>query len=331
MLIFIKIIFTFIIGLFFIKISKLIAIKLDIVDRPNATLKIHTKCTPYLGGLGIIVTFFTSFFIYNDFGYSIKYTVELITFLIIFILGVLDDRFNISIKSRLLVQFLVSILLISIGDVLNLTGIYGVDILMTIFGVVFIINAMNILDILDGLAAGITSIILGTFVFINSMIIGNEFYIFISIIYIVTLISFLVYNFNPASIFMGDAGSTVLGMFIVIVFINTYNNTPDISFKFASFIAISIPIFELIYVSILRLRKGKNPMCGSKDHFAIRKIFLGHSIKESVMLTYGITFMTSLVVYITIGLTLDKLLVILFGVFISFLIFGYILAKVKVD
>jgi len=327
----IQILITFILGLVFVKFAKIVAIKYDIVDRPNSAVKTHTKVTPYLGGLGIILTFYVSFFIFNSFEYTIKHIVELGVLGIMFILGVSDDKFDLSIRFRWIIQFIVAFSLMAVGNVLNLTGIFPLDILFTLIGILFMINAMNILDILDGLAAGITVIILGAFIIINSMLVGNEFYIFISMIYIVTLLAFLVYNFNPASIFMGDAGSTVLGTFLAIIFINTYNNASDVSFQFASFIALAIPIFEVFYVSILRLKKGMNPMKGSKDHFALRKRILGHSIKESVILAYGITLMTLIAAYITIGLPLEKLIIISFAIVVSFIIFGYTLIKVKID
>jgi len=325
------IISTFLIGLIFIKLSKMVAIKYDIVDRPNSSVKTHTKVTPYLGGLGIIATFFVSFLLFNTYEMNMKNIIELVALLAMFILGVSDDRFNLSIQIRLIVQFIIAISLVLVGDTLALTGIFPIDLVFTVFGIIFLMNAMNILDILDGLAAGITAIILGAFLILNSFSTGNEFYIFMSIIYITTLVSFLIYNFNPASIFMGDAGSTVLGLFIAIIAINTFNNSTDVSFKFASFIAMSVPIFEVIYVSILRLKKGMSPMHGSKDHFALRKRIMGHSIKETVLLAYGITFMTLITAYIAIDLPLEKLLIMSFGVIVSFIIFGYTLIKVKID
>ena len=326
-----QLIVTFILGLIFVQMSKKIAIKYDIVDRPNSAIKTHTKITPYLGGLGIILTFFTSFLIFNPIELNTKHIIELFSLFAIFILGFFDDKNGLKITTRLVIQIIIAICLISTGNILHLTDIAILDIVITTIGILFMINAMNILDILDGLSSGITSIILGSFLILNSFITGNEFYMFISIIYITSLIAFLVYNFNPASIFMGDAGSTVLGLFLAIVFINTYNNSPDISFHFAAFFALAIPIFEVFYVSILRLKKGMNPMKGSKDHFALRKRLMGHSVKETVILAYGITFMTMITTYMAIGQSFDKLLIMSLGVVISFIIFGYTLAKVKID
>jgi len=326
-----KYFFIFILGLFFVELSKKIAIKYNIVDKPNSAVKTHTKATPYLGGLGIILTFYISFFIFNTYKIDNKHLIELLSLFIMFILGLLDDKYNLSIKTRWIVQFAIAFSLIAVENVLNLTGIYIVDFIFTLIGILFMINAMNILDILDGLASGIAIIILSSFLIINSFIGGNEFYSFISIIYIIALLAFLVYNFNPASIFMGDAGSTVLGLFLAIIFINTFNTTDDSSIKFSSFIALSVPIFEVFYVSILRLKKGINPMKGSKDHFALRKRIMGHSVKETVILSYGITLMTLVASYIVIGEPFFKQIVIFTSVVISFIIFGYILSKIKID
>lgn len=322
---------TFVIGIIFVQLSKIIAIRYDIVDKPDSNIKTHTKITPYLGGLGIILTFYLSFFIFNSSDFIVKYFIELLSIAGIFLLGLFDDKFKLSIRLRLAIQIFIALLLLFAGNILNITGVLGVDSMLTLFIIIFMINAMNILDILDGLAAGITVIILGTFVIINSLYTGNEFYIFISLIYSVTLVSFLMYNFNPASIFMGDAGSTVLGLFLVIVFINTYNLNEELSHQLASIIALSLPIFEVIYVSVLRLKKGKSPMHGSKDHFALRQRMMGHSVKETVILAYGTTFLTLLTAYVTLGLNNSKAVVIFCGVILSFIIFGYILSKIKID
>jgi len=99
-----QLIITFILGLLFVQFSKKIAIKYDIVDRPNSAIKTHTKVTPYLGGLGIILTFFTSFLIFNPVELNIKHMVELISLFAIFMLGFLDDKNGLKITTRLIVQ-----------------------------------------------------------------------------------------------------------------------------------------------------------------------------------------------------------------------------------
>ncbi len=322
-------IIIFLFGLFFVFLSKKIAIKFDIVDRPNSSIKTHTKITPYLGGLGIILTFYIGIGI-EELQFEAKNFIELFAIFSIFLLGLFDDKLNLSVLMRLLVQLTIAIILISVGDILVLTNNFYFDFIFTLIGIMFMINAMNILDILDGLSSGITIIILLNFILILSYYDINT-YITFSIIYIISLLSFLVYNFNPASIFMGDAGSTVLGLFLAIIFINTYNSSEELSHNLASIIALSVPIFEVIYVSILRVKKGKNPMHGSKDHFALRKRIMGHSIKETVILSYSITFLTLIASYITIGLEQDKAIVIFLGVILSFIIFGYTLSKIKID
>lgn len=324
-------ILIFVVGLFFILISKKIAISLDIVDRPNSSIKTHTKTTPYLGGLGIIATLFFGIFLFREeLEFSSKFIVELGSILLIFILGFLDDKYNLSVLLRLITQFIITISLISVGNILIFTNNFYIDFIVTIIGIIFMINAMNILDILDGLSSGITIIILLSLILILSNF-NETTYLLFSTIYIVALLSFLVFNFNPASIFMGDSGSTVLGLVIAIVFINTYNQSDEISHKLSSLIALSVPIFEVIYVSILRLKKGMSPMKGSKDHFALRKRIMGHSVKESVLLSYGVTFLTLITSYIVYDLSLTKAVIVTFGVIMSFSIFGYILSKVKID
>jgi len=321
---------TFLFGIFFVKISQIIAIKFDIVDRPDSHIKSHKYVTPYLGGLGVILTFFLSFFIFNNYEIELKNTIELLSLFSIFLLGLVDDKYNLSIKTRLFIQSLIVVTLLSTGNIAHLSNIPAFDLAFTFIGIIFLINAMNILDILDGLMSGILIIILIGLITLNTVMASNDFYIFLSAILIVTLISFLVYNFNPSSIFLGDAGSTFSGLFLAIIFINTINSSTHVSFTFSAFIALSIPIFELFYVSILRIRKGISPLHGSKDHFAIRKIIMGHSVREVVLLTYLITLLTIMASYISIGQSLENLLIITTGILITFFIFGYSLSKIKI-
>lgn len=323
-------ILIFIVGLIFLFFTKKIAIKFNILDRPNTAVKTHIKSTPYLGGLGVILTFYFGILIMHDIHFETKHYIELTAIFALFILGLFDDIFNLSVLRRLFVELTIAIVLISVGDILIVTNNFYFDSIFTLIGIIFMINAMNILDILDGLSSGITIIILLNFILIL-LNYNNTTYITLSIIYIVSLLSFLVYNFNPASIFMGDSGSTVIGLFLAIVFINTYNESKELTHNLASIIALSIPIFELIYVSILRVKKGKNPMHGSKDHFALRIKTMGYTVKETVILSYMLTLLTLMVSYITFALNDSKALVIFLVVVFSFVVFGYILSKVKID
>ena len=322
---------TFSLGLLFVKIAQIVAIKFDIVDRPDSHIKTHAFVTPYLGGLGVISTFMVSFYIFNDQELSLKNFVELFSLFSIFLLGALDDKFSLSVKTRLLWQSIIVFFLLYFGNILHLTNIIYIDSLITFFGIITLINAMNILDILDGLMSGIAIIILITLAIINSHSIGNEYYTLLSIIYLVGLSSFLMFNFNPSSIFLGDGGSTMTGLFIAIIFINTVNFSSEVSVGAASLIAISLPLFELCYVSVLRLRKGVSPFIGSKDHFPLRKKIMGHTVKEVAITCYGLTFLTSIAAYLAIFQTFENLVILLIGIVIAYTIFGFNLSKIKIN
>ena len=147
----------------------------------------------------------------------------------------------------------------------------------------------------------------------------------------IALASFLIFNFNPASIFMGDAGSTFLGLFIVIMFINSFNTVQWISYRISTCMAISVPLFEMIYVIILRTRKGLNPMMGSKDHFPLRLHFMGFTVKQAVLISYFVTVTSCLAAFIV----LDKKPAFIIGISLflltGFISFGWYLSKVSVD
>lgn len=302
-------------------VCRWLAIKLQIVDAPTTSVKTHTKTTPYLGGIAILFSGLLGLLVFQEGDLQNKQILEIVALLVISILGLLDDKFGLSIGIRWVFQLFTVALLIGAGNILGLTDNYTVNVCFTCFGILFMINAMNILDIMDGLAGGLTTIMLIGFVLLNNELAINSYYSELSSIFIFALLGFLIFNFNPAKIFMGDCGSTTLGVLLSILFINTYNLSPTEGGKASAFILLTLPIFEVVFVSIIRIKKGLNPMHGSKDHFALRLRFMGYSIKQSVLIAYVLCAFCVLMAYFAIslsGTSLIQLLVVLIFFVISF-------------
>jgi UDP-GlcNAc:undecaprenyl-phosphate GlcNAc-1-phosphate transferase len=324
-------VFTFVFGVIAVKLSRVLAINTGFVDHPDTAVKTHQKSTPYLGGLGIFTTFIISSVFFLNHSLDVSLIIELSCLAFVFFLGLLDDRYALSVHSRLISHCLVASILIFNGNIMSVFGYQWANILFTFGGIILMINAFNILDILDGLAAGISIIIISTLCLILSEISPSNAYFYLGLFFAVSLMAFLVFNFNPAKIFMGDAGSTLIGLFISIMCIKVFNQSPGGSFKAGSLFAVSIPVFEVFYVSCLRIRKGLNPMMGSKDHFPLRIRKMGFSIKQTVLLCYFITLCSSIFSLIAIGKSF--IFVFLSGVFllVGYLGLGIFLAKVKVE
>ncbi len=326
-----KFLVLFIFGLLLIIFFRWLAPKVGWVDNPNDTIKNHKKVTPYLGGAGIIGTLLAGLLFYQIDISSKKPYLELVGIMVLFIVGLLDDKWPLSIRLRLISQFGVAAMTLSIGHLIRPTGLLYLDYFISMFGIVFMINALNIMDIMDGLAAGVSSLIigaLGIFLYLNG---GPVYYIWLATICVTALLAFLVFNFNPASIFMGDAGSTALGYIISILFIHSFNSTDYGSNKLAALIIILVPVFELFYVSILRLKKGKNPLKGSKDHFPLRIRFMGYSIRRTVLIVYLITSLSCIMGLIISRQHLPLAMLLVLTTLFLFTLLGLRLAKIDIS
>ncbi|GAE92448.1 undecaprenyl-phosphate N-acetylglucosaminyl 1-phosphate transferase [Gracilibacillus boraciitolerans JCM 21714] len=183
------------------------AIRIGAVDQPNER-KVHTKVMPRLGGLAIVISFFIGFFIFNP--GMIQAWPMLVGALIITAVGFLDDLYQLSAKVKLLGQIIAATVTVIGGVQMEFIvlpfgervefGLFTIPI--TIIWIIGITNAVNLIDGLDGLAAGVSSIVLITIAGM-AMVMGNVYIGFIALLLLGSTLGFLVYNFNPAKVFMG--------------------------------------------------------------------------------------------------------------------------------
>ena len=275
---------------------RVIATKIGAMDMPGGR-KIHKEPTPRLGGIGIYIAFMTSIILNFHFSLALKGVV--IGGTIIFLMGVIDDIKGLKASIRLIGQLIAVMILIKCGVVLNTfphTNMgYIWNILLTIFWVIGIINALNFLDGMDGLAAGITAISSFMF-FIIALSTGQHYLGYLAIALIGTCIGFLFYNFKPASIFLGDSGSTLLGFLLASFAVIGWWAEKNI------LVALGIPvlilgvlIFDMIYITVSRIASGRAKNftewieCAGKDHLHHRLFNLGLSEKQTVLMIYLIS------------------------------------------
>lgn len=301
--------------------------KFGIVDHPNFSLKKHNKSTPYLGGLSILtavyMTIYLEMFIFGQ-TINTEHTGLLLGIFIIFSLGLFDDIHSVSPLTKICFQGIAAAIVWFQGLELHLFhNSIGNAIIMFIW-VIGISNALNLVDIMDGLASGIGGIAALFFALLMLME-GQLFYGSLLLALSGACLGFLVFNFNPAKIFLGDAGSLTIG-FILACSSVKWTQVSEGNQIFVPLILLSIPIFETIYISFLRIRAGRSPLLGSNDHFAKRMVKAGLSIKQTVICTYVlglllcfasylasifsfyiIYFLTVvIIVFLSIGLTLSK-------------------------
>lgn len=302
------------------------AIKFNIVDRPDGRLKNQAEPIPYLGGLAIYASFLLSLAI--TFNFSNEVLGLLLSGTIIVLLGLIDDFGVLSPKVKFLGQIIASFVLIKSGIKIDIIFFpEWFDVLLTFLWIIGITNAFNIIDVMDGLSAGIAAI--ATFIlFIVAMINGNPLIAVFTIALTGSLIGFLKYNFHPARIYMGDTGSMFIGFMIgAISMIGKYTLFNKIGFL-VPLVILGIPIFDTLFVMYIRFRRGLSMFRGSNDHFALRLRRWRLSVRQTVLLSYLIGAVLGLFALFIIYLSDINAIVMLSILAVSILIAGFFLKKI---
>jgi UDP-N-acetylmuramyl pentapeptide phosphotransferase/UDP-N-acetylglucosamine-1-phosphate transferase len=273
---FIAYVITFFLMPFVIRIARIN----KLFDLPDER-KTHTYPVSSLGGVGIVSGLAISLLLVSDFKLEdSEFQYYLASFFIIFIIGVIDDIFVLHAWKKLLGQLLVASLLTVKAHLLitNLQGFAGlneigtpISYLLTFFTILLVINSFNLIDGVDGLAASlglISSLSFGLFFYVN----GNVPFAILGFVMAGSLLAFLMFNFPPAKIFMGDSGSMLIGLVNVILlikFIETANTAPNypVSCPIAvGFAILLIPLLDVLRVFIIRLTKGVSPFAPDRNH-----------------------------------------------------------------
>jgi UDP-GlcNAc:undecaprenyl-phosphate/decaprenyl-phosphate GlcNAc-1-phosphate transferase len=219
-------------------------------------------------------------------------------------LGLIDDRRAMGPYSKLLIQLSVTSLFVILFNVRGLTTLdqFGLgrwpSVVVTILWIGAITNAFNFLDNMDGLSAGVAAVCTTAFL-IAALSIQQWFVAAMLAILLGALLGFLCFNFSPATIFMGDSGSLLIGFLLGVLTVQTTYIPKGESWAegwysvFAPVIVLAVPLYDLIVVSILRIMRGKSPFVGDTNHFSHRLVARGMSRRTAVLCLYLITASTS--------------------------------------
>jgi UDP-GlcNAc:undecaprenyl-phosphate GlcNAc-1-phosphate transferase len=286
-------VFSFLLAFLLTKVVKRVATKIEILDHPNDR-KIHKKPIPLLGGLAIYVSFVITIFL--NFNFSIELKGVIIGGTIILVIGLIDDVKHLPANWKLIGQVIASSTLILFGVKLSFLpstwwGVGG-EVLLTIIWVVGITNAVNFFDGMDGLAAGLAVVCSLSF-FIVAQMTGQPYLGYLTIALAGSSLGFLKFNFKPASIFLGDAGSTFLGFTLAGIAImgGWAEKDPKVALSLP-ILVLSVFIFDMIYITIARIFKGVVRSLKEwieytgKDHLHHRLLTLGFGEKQTVLLIY---------------------------------------------
>ncbi len=255
----------------------------------------HKKPTAMLGGVAI---FSATILIY--FGFVPKTSESLVVVAgstILFFVGLVDDILHIKPYQKLIGQFIGVAVVIGFGLVLPWTHWELLNIAITTFWLVGITNAINLLDNMDGLSAGIAAIAAFSLA-IGFGASGQTAELLFLSAFIGALVGFLVFNFNPASIFMGDCGSMFVGFLLASSVLMTDEGGRSrgiVSILAVPALILFVPIFDTTFVTVLRKLWGRKASQGGRDHTSHRLVALGLSERNAVLLLYGLALLAGLI------------------------------------
>lgn len=283
---------------------KKFAFRVGAVDVPNAR-KVHTRIMPRLGGLAIYASFtfvILLFLLLVPDQYLLASNRNLIGALltggtIIVLIGALDDRFDLSAKLKLLIQIGAACVVVFGFDIhLNIVNIpFGsamqpvaewIGIPLTIIWIVGVTNAINLIDGLDGLAAGVSAIAIASIMGMG-VIMGNGTVVLLSIVLLGSILGFLVFNFHPAKIFMGDSGALFLGFSLAMLSMLGFKQITLLSFV-TPLLIIGVPLSDTFFAIVRRWVNKKPLMKADKGHLHHCLQQLGFSHRQTVLIIYGI-------------------------------------------
>jgi len=316
--------FSFLCSIVFVKFSMITAHKFGFVDKPSGR-KVHTQETPLLGGLGICLSLMiTILFNYYTIVLLYKFHVDkylpfmnnlfvyvpgmiklgtriwgiLICGFIIFLVGLYDDKYGLSPKHKLLCEIIIAFIIVYFFKI-KISLFINNDIvkhIITILWIVGITNSFNLLDNMDGLSAGVATVSAGVF-FLSSVMAGQLFIGLFLVAFIGVLLGFLKFNFHPAKIFMGDAGSLFIGFNLsIITILGTYyiKGSSNLYPVIMPVLILGVAVYDTVSVIVIRIRNRESIFKADKNHFSHRLLRLGMTHAGVALFVYLVTFCVAL-------------------------------------
>ena len=294
---------SFATSLFFVPVVRKIAIRRMILDHPGKH-KSHTEAVPYLGGLAMVLAFTVTVILAVVIRQDLSFNDGSVTFnvgglfqsgsntilelfvvlglaLCLGVMGLVDDLRGIRPSIRLMIELIIAVAVFAYGVKFETNLPIAINFVITVIWVVGITNALNLLDNIDGLAAGITGIAALVFYLIAHSN-GQPFTALLAVGLAGSSFGFLKSNFHPAKIYMGDAGSLYLGFLLAYIGLKIKVDPKETSQILVPFVVMGVALLDTSMVVISRIRRGVSPFSGGKDHLSHRLMRLGLSVRRSV-------------------------------------------------
>ena len=319
---------AFLVALYGTPIARAAALRFGVVDQPDGKLKNHGTAVPYFGGLAIYLAVLIPLCLFYQFERSVL--AILLAGTLVLILGLIDDFGVLTPAAKFIGQFIAAVVLVK-GDILIRVEAFHpyVNLFLTLLWIIGMANAMNIVDIMDGLAAGI-ALIGSAFLFVVALMNRYDMIGMFAVTLFGSLAGFLPYNFRPAKIYMGDAGSMFLGMMLgTLAILVDYSATNTLAFL-NPILFFGVAIFDTMYVMLLRAINGRSMFLGSKDHFAVRLKSAGWSINRIVLTAYSVALLLGISAIFNMFLPTESSVILYVLVSAIFVLVGWRLSRIKV-
>jgi UDP-GlcNAc:undecaprenyl-phosphate GlcNAc-1-phosphate transferase len=310
--------------------------KEGLVDVPNER-KIHTKPISRIGGVAIwastMLTFLCLVFM-SYYPYGSLLSGILLGGSLMFLLGLIDDIYNLDAKFKLFLQISIATLVYFLGVQINTIPFFGdIGIFsypITLLWIVGISNALNFIDGVDGLAGSIVTINAVTLAIIAvAMNPPNPISALIGFILAGSMLAFLTYNFNPAKIFMGDSGALFSGFLLATISITGVMKVATLAILLP-FLVLAVPIMDITFSSLRRIAKGKSPFVADAEHIHHKLLHAGFSQKKTVMILTSVAIIAGgLAVLITGGATIRQYFICILAIVIVMFVLNLIKVLTK--
>lgn len=287
-----------VVSLLLTPLVKSLCFKIGAVDVPKDSRRMHDHPIPRAGGLAIFIGFIFAVLLMVPLDGPKKGM--LLGAVIVVVLGVFDDIYALPAKLKFVVQLAAALVAVLSGnriEVLSNPNIFSGDpiwelgwlsIPVTVIWIVAITNAVNLIDGLDGLACGVSTISAVTMLVIALLVSELDVAVIMGAL-AGACIGFLPYNFNPAKIFMGDTGATFLGYIMAVMSVQGMFKMYNIISFVVPFLMLGLPIFDVCFAVVRRLSKGQSPMSPDRSHVHHKLIDMGLSQKQAVGTLYVIS------------------------------------------
>lgn len=284
-------------------VVKTLAVRVGAVDVPKDGRRMHDHPIPRMGGLAIFLGFTLSALVFLPLSDQIRGM--LLGAVIIVVLGIFDDVYTLSAKLKFVVQILAALIAVLMGNRIDFLSNFNVfskqavwdlgwlAVPVSVLWIVAITNAVNLIDGLDGLACGVSTIS-SLSMLVIALCVAEPGVAILMAALSGACIGFLPYNLNPAKIFMGDTGSTFLGFIMAVASIQGLFKLYNIISFAVPFLMLGLPIFDTCSAIVRRISHGQSPMTADRSHVHHKLIDMGFSQKQAVAILYVISAMLGL-------------------------------------